>query len=576
MSQETLNRRIKKRIFKIPLEFWIVWGLLIFAGLIKLWLAAGQHLEIISVSLSPYDQGMFFTLAQHILHGQWLGPYNDLTLAKGPFYPIFIAVTSYLHIPLLLAQQLLYFIASFVLVIAIQPFLNTYLPKNKKNWFIKHSRSIASIALGGLLIFNPSTTDANSSAQVIREGIYPALTLLSIALFIGLLSCVKARLWKYILIAISAGLVLSAFWLTREEGYWLYPFTLAISAYILGVIISRRHSLHDWKWRILVTVLPFLILGGSVFTVSKVNEHYYGVDSTVEFKTPQFLSAYSSLTRVQDGVWMPQVPVSIEQRKLIYQVSPAFDQLKPYLEGGLGQDWASAADMPYPYQGQVNAGGFMWDFRAAVRYAGYYKNGRTAMDYYATLASQVNGACSDGKLKCVASTDSMYPPLNKGYIKPFESILKYSFFFLIGFQQYNPVPLNPVGDTASIDQISNVTHQAITTHYGHKKIDILKYIGMVYQYIFPAFTYLAILSYVFVLVFFRPFRNHLFIVTGLLAVTVFVRMVLLSFVHVTSFPAINSLYFSSTYPLVISFDVLSLVLLAGCLLQYFRNNTKPN
>jgi hypothetical protein len=562
-SSKSSPSRHKKSV-KFPyVECLVIWLVLVIAGIGKLWLAAGQHLDIISPILSPYDQGMFVTLGHSILRGAWLGPYNDLTLAKGPFYPIFIALTSYLHMPLLFAQQLLYLAGCLVLVISVQPLLRNYIPNNSKHWLVSHAQSIITVFLGLALIYNPMTTDINSSAQTMREGIYPALTLLSVAFFIGMLSYAKTKIWKYVLIAIGAGIAVSGFWLTREEGLWLDPFIILLTIYLGIFIIRRRQNLTHWKWRLVIAVLPILILWGSIFTISKVNEHYYGVDATVEFKTPQFLSAYSSLTRINDGVWMPQVPVSIEQRQLAYKVSPAFDTLKPYLEGGLGQAWAEAAHMGPPYQGQVNAGGFMWDFRASVREAGYYVNGKTAMNFYATMGRQVNAACADGKLKCFRSTDSMYPPLNKGYYGEFVSSFNRSFYFLKGFDQYDPTPVDNIGDPTSVSEVAALTHQADTNNYGHRRVRALQDIGNVYQYVSPVIAYVAIIAFVLTLVIYRPFKNQLFIVAALIGLTIIARMLLLSFINVTSFQAISTLYFSCAYPLLIVFDVICIVLLCG-------------
>ena len=90
---------------------------------------------------------------------------------------------------------------------------------------------------------------------------------------------------------------------------------------------------------------------------------------------------------------------------------------------------------------------------------------------------------------------------------------------------------------------------------------LLRKIGDVYQYIFPVLTCLALISYALLLLFKRSYKDPLFIVTGLIGATVVARMVLLSLATVTSFPGINTLYFSSAYPLLIIFDVFSLVLL---------------
>ncbi len=39
-----------------------------------------------------HDDLLFIRLAQNLAQGQWLGPYDNLTLSKGPFYPLWIAV----------------------------------------------------------------------------------------------------------------------------------------------------------------------------------------------------------------------------------------------------------------------------------------------------------------------------------------------------------------------------------------------------------------------------------------------------------------------------------------------------
>ena len=59
-----------------------------------------------------HDDRLFVELAEHLVNGRWLGPYNQFTLAKGPMLSFFIAAAFKLGVPLLLAQQLLYAAAS--------------------------------------------------------------------------------------------------------------------------------------------------------------------------------------------------------------------------------------------------------------------------------------------------------------------------------------------------------------------------------------------------------------------------------------------------------------------------------
>ena len=306
-------------------------------------------------------------------------------------------------------------------------------------------------------------------------------------------------------------------------------------------------------------MLPFLILFLSNYTISEINYHYYKVRTTVEVKSPQFLAAYSSLTRVNAGKRMPVIPVSQQALNTIYKVSPAFAKLKPYLNGNIGEAWAYVSNTVYPqYPGEIAGGWFMWAFRYSVQAAGYYKNGKVAMNYYQSIANQVNNACNIGSLSCLASTDNMYPPLTSMYVSPFISSVKNSFNFIAGFQDYNPTPLNVSGSQKSINLFSNITNEPATNVINSSKINILNSLGSIYQKIFPFITYLATISFIILLFLKKSYKNPLFIITGLIGMTVLVRIFLLSLVNVTSFPAINTLYFACAYPLLIIFGFFTL------------------
>ena len=87
--------------------------------LVKLWLVSAQ--PVIAMRWASYDDGLFLHLAHNLLDGAWLGPFNELTLAKGCFYPIWIALVARLGIPLLLSQHLLYLLAVLAVVGAVRP-----------------------------------------------------------------------------------------------------------------------------------------------------------------------------------------------------------------------------------------------------------------------------------------------------------------------------------------------------------------------------------------------------------------------------------------------------------------------
>ncbi len=134
----------------------------------KLWLVGGQRLTAYG-SLTIDDQ-WFVMRASWITAGHWLGPFDVHTLIKQPGYPMFVAATHAVRVPLLLAHQLVYVFAITVMLVALRPLLPT-----------RRRRLLAFT----LLLFNPMTMNTPISARVDRSGIYPALTILLLACLVG-------------------------------------------------------------------------------------------------------------------------------------------------------------------------------------------------------------------------------------------------------------------------------------------------------------------------------------------------------------------------------------------------------
>src|SRR5947209_317222 len=78
----------------------------------------------------PDDDGLFARQAQALLNVRdlssgWLGAYDNLTLVKGPIYPLWIAVNKCLGMPLSLAEQLLYVAACALFTLAVRPLVRS-------------------------------------------------------------------------------------------------------------------------------------------------------------------------------------------------------------------------------------------------------------------------------------------------------------------------------------------------------------------------------------------------------------------------------------------------------------------
>jgi len=347
--------------------------------LLKLWLVSAQ--PITAMGWATLDDRLFLNLAHGLLAGTWLGPFNELTLAKVCFYPIWIALVVRLGIPLLLSQHLLYLLAVLAVIGAVRPM--GYGP-----WRL--------LLLGAVLWFNPGTYTAQV-LRVVREGIYPALTLLVIAGFVGTLLRARVGSWRALVpwLLLSA-LSLAAFWQTREEGMWLLPLLAAVAAFVCAGQWWMRAP-GGWFWALLC-VMPLLAIPCSDGIVALINRAHYGIAVTVEVKSHDFLAAYGALTRVEPKQIVPHVPVSRETRERIYRVSPAFATLEAQFAGPAANAWGAGPRKQWPdlKAGEIGGGWFVWAFRQAVGRAGYYADGRKAMAFYRQLASEVDTACRAG------------------------------------------------------------------------------------------------------------------------------------------------------------------------------------
>lgn len=536
-EKKPVNKFIEKSGFSLS-----IWSLFLILAAIKLFLAGGQHLSAVGGGM--YDDRLFINLADSILKLDWLGKFDNLTLAKGPFFSIWIAFTNLIHIPLLLSEQLLYAGACLALVIGLRPLFS-------KTWQLA--------SLYAVILFNPISFTNGPATRAIREGLYQPLTLLLVALFIGLALREKKGLKNIIIWSITTGLALSAFWLTREEGLWIMPFAIFISAWpILKIWKSKIQQL---KLKIFLYLFPFLLLIISINLVSLINYNKYGIFNVVEFKAPEFLSAYGSLNRVKSSSWIKDVPVSNEKRALIYAVSPTFSELKPYLDGKLGRRWTktSAKNSDPDNPSEIKGGWFMWAFRDSVAKAGYYRDGKSTLIFYKRLASEVNLACEKKELDCYPERASMMPPWNQNYNKPFLNTFLNSFSYTATFKDFDAVPSTSNGNKKSLKLFSEVTRENLFGNGNNSRISILKAIGKTYQFATPILAIISFTVFLFIFIIRKFWRNKLWLISIFLLASITARLFMLSLIHVTSFPVIGTIYLSPVYSLVLVFMFLNLL-----------------
>jgi len=358
-----------------------------------------------AIAAAEQDDRMFIDRAATIADMQWMGDYNQFTLMKGPGYPLIIATTYWLGIPLGRFQQVLWVVACLAFVRAASPLMRSPV-----------------VRMVGLvvLMFSPYGFNTSALARVLRQGIYPSLTLLVLACAVAIFlrvaprdSAKKYLVWPWV---IGLSIVLPVFWLTRDEGIWivapvgLIGLATVLSAYSVGKISNALRAVG-------AVTAPWGMVGAATLVVCTINWRYYGVFATIELRAPQFLSAYGALARVRpDPTVADTVVVSREARQLIYEVSPAFAELKSGFESGEGKFWADVSAGQFaPSDGEINGGWWLWALRDMVDRTPHGKSGSAALAFYQRIADEVNRACDDGRLPAEPFRPTLTPPWRPGY-----------------------------------------------------------------------------------------------------------------------------------------------------------------
>ena len=370
------------------------------------WLVAPLPVALIG---GPYDAGLFVKLADSVLAGDWLGRFDALTLAKGPFYPLFLAGCAALSVPIQAGIEGVYLAGALVMARVVSRL---------------SGRAWAGSLCLALLVFNPACTDWSTGA-LMREPLYCALTLLVMALAARVFLCRGGAGW-----GVALGVAFAAFWLTREEGVLLLPslfvlaagyflrFTLVAASLLRGdsVFMDARTFRTFWP-----PIVASVTASALVFCVCGINQHQYGVFRSNDFTHGPFPQAYGAWVRIRarsmaapDADIARHAPARLcGQRRRGANCSPiskAMPRISPSMSHVRKPATCSAVTFPaHPSCGRC---------ATAVARAGYYANARRADGFYKRLAREIDAACDRHALPCLPPRHGFSPPLQTADARP--------------------------------------------------------------------------------------------------------------------------------------------------------------
>ncbi len=360
---------------------------------LQLWLSFSD--EIIARA-NPYDQIRYLEMAESIVAGDWLGPFDVMTLARDVGYSSWIAGVHLTGIPLRTANELLLIVASLLLCLGL---MRTGLPAGLAGLGF----AILALQPHGMLTLN----------DLLPSSFYAAILIASLA---GMLFSLTARkeVWRWVHLTWTS-VALGVLWVTRPEQPLIVVWVLAFVACDFGLAHKKMQSIALPLARCLAALTVFAVgIGIVVGSVAANNYNHYGVWRTSDYKAPGFAAANRALLSIVQQRPRRRVPVPSEVRERAYAVSPSFAALRPVLEA---PSWARGVSCNMDEVCDDIAGGyFRWILREAV--AGQVdSSGAASLDAgLAQIARELENACNNGTLQCHESLSSFLHPYPETYL----------------------------------------------------------------------------------------------------------------------------------------------------------------
>jgi hypothetical protein len=376
--------------------------------LFKFWLI---HTEEIYGSATEHDALWFLNAAKH---WYWGSEYSWTAFVRPPAYPLFIAAIHLAHIPLRIGIELMQAAGYLALVAGLR---RAGVPRP------------ACLICYAAMIFHPGSYQLNSVTMA--DNFYAAL--LPLALGGLLLTLFTARPWH----AAWTGIALAVLWNTREESILIPP--LLGVFFILALFLQRKRT-RNWPQAMRFWLKPAGVLVGALLVlnlaVNAANYRTFGSFSKSELTESNFRAAFKSLLRIKPERDHRFVSVSNDALQKAYGVSPTFAQLRPQLEGELGNNFKVPARSALGID-EIGAPWFLWALRATASTQGVHESAATAQRFYRSAADEINRACDEGRVPSRFVVSSLLDPGAVAHLRDLpQSFPRIAALFLL---QYRPL-----------------------------------------------------------------------------------------------------------------------------------------
>ena len=355
---------------------------------------------------TAHDDFLGIQIAQHLLNGDWFGPWDNRTLLKPPGYSFFLLISHFTGIE---PQILLHVIYLFTVVYFV--------------WIIKQvfEVNIFSVAVRrlsfALLAFNPMLFSGDFS-RIYRMSLNVVLAFLFVLVVIHLWLLIfgksalepkflrKVQLFRnqqYVFLSISIGLLYSGLVLTRSEAIWLlYPSIVVLLSYAIIVFFKTDKDFRRSKLSLAAVIFVSAVVSYNlpIQGIKAANQHYYGVSQIENYYSGEFSRAFSLWTGVEGSKKSESfIPINQSQREAVYAISSTARNLRPLLETPPNTGWkipncqqSSICDESGPW--------FPFELRDAVSQTYSVNSEVEFQKVFNRIANDIESACTSKKISC--------------------------------------------------------------------------------------------------------------------------------------------------------------------------------
>lgn len=529
------------------------WAVMIVVAL-KMILVCMQMIQIFPGN-APVDDELMLSAAESIGTGNWLGAYSWETIAKSMGFAVWLWLLHVLHIPYLVGNQLLYAAACLFTANALRPVFRG-----------RGSRFVVFFVLW----FSPFAT-AQFTLRVYRDSILPAVILIVFAAVAGYCLRVREDAGVQARYALTAGLFTGFARLIRDDAIWIYPFVVCATLFYLLCALFGKEQEDRLKKTLLIPVSLIAAFAVPVIAFCAMNQKYYGVFLVNETSEPEFTAAISAMQRADTDLPHEGIAVCRDTRMKLYEAVPELAELGAYLE----QD-AYYNGYGWPENGEFNSGGFFWAVKRVSFESGLATDAVSARRYFRSLADAIEKAYREGRLeenKGAAVFSSFLVPYDKSFLAPTLKEIASSAECILFFEQTSSLaPLSFAtteqakhwwGYTYTMPSYNAKAGTAEADYFFPQQIAEILFTVIRWAYrvaVYPALAVMFVCLFHALKETIQKIRTMLFSTKAMCAVlllgvilSVFVRVVLISYIEVTNFRiGTYLLYLSGAAVLVIA------------------------